>query len=138
MGRPTEFDLRLAQIRNIEQSNCIGTALYLTEEQDEDLRVNTFGVYCKHLDKLISLDYPVRGCLVAWQKQMITYDEPITKVPHLGVITRTNPMLVTNRFSVNGPIRENQPIAQISADEDYVNCTIHYYLPRALEKRLAI
>jgi hypothetical protein len=134
MDQPTLLELRLTRIRDKEQSNCIGTALYLTGEQDEDVYVSAAKAHRKFLRKLRQTGQPITGCLVAWE----SVELPITRlVNHMGVVVHTNPILVTQREGCNGQISEYTPIEQINSFGLYQRSTVFYYVPRLLESKLA-
>ena len=111
------------QIKNPNEVNCFGTALYLTCEIDEECFIHPWKVYEEYLANLQTLRAPIAGCLIAWRdnypKLIRLEDEKEEKsrlhVTHLGVVSRINPLLITHRDGTNKPIFENVPFCSVDA-----------------------
>ena len=78
----------LKQLGGFGGSNCIGTAFYIVGEFDTDKYIYS-AEHEKILNNLTRKDSPEEGFLIGWHKDGET--------SHLGVITRIEPLLVTNR-----------------------------------------
>ena len=125
-----EFErrLRIARWRDQElyPSNCIGTALYLVGEIEEDIDIGVhtaYNNYFRHLN--VSLN-PQIGSLIAWQHQ-----EP-RKIVHCAVITRLEPLEVAHREGCKGTVETNQPIESVKRTYRHFKGSLVYYLPRRL------
>ena len=117
-------------------SNCLGTALFVTGEIGEDRKTDVNVAYSKYLERLVRLDSPRVGCLLAWTVNL----GGLKTVEHMGVVTATEPIvLVTYRAGSSGIIMENQPIEAAGGSyHEFCStysfcCKEEYFLPRALQ-----
>lgn len=112
----SQFNQRLELIRNIRQSNCIGTALYLVGLQDQDDFVLTHEAQ-RYLSNLSRLVEPVEGCLVAWLNNDNS-DHEVISIPHMGVITLERPPCITHRDGRDGLVLVNESLARLTKYSD--------------------
>jgi hypothetical protein len=134
---PIMFLERIDQCRAVpSSSNCIGTALFITGEIEQDRFTDINTAYKLYLDgHLRKLDAPVVGCLVAW---ILDFNSFIS-TEHMGVITAIkNEVLVTYRKSRAGILMENRPLdvaggryAELMKQHDF--CRQEYFLPSILQ-----
>jgi len=109
-------------------SNCIGTALYLVGELEED-RYIWMGRGTR-LFKMMPYSKPIVGAIVSWNHY--------TKGPyHMAVVTSLNPLKVTQRDGERGPVETDVPLTRV--DWFYLlgkGESRTFHLPRKLEKAL--
>jgi hypothetical protein len=128
--------VRIASCRDSNRSNCIGTALYISGEEDSD---DFFGIHWVHearLKNLLRPEAPVLGCLVGWQGKVFpnsptSIHNPIL-VNHLGLVTSLEPLLVTHRNGHRGTFIEGQPFCEIDCIYGNSRASATFYIPRAL------
>ena len=117
---------RRKNIKKEGVSNCIGTALYLTGEIEEDF-------YLKHAynNKIHSLEVseiPKLGYFLSWE-------DPDEKMEHVGVITNLNPLSIAHREKYKGNFIQNQEVSELSKfDVSYLRKV--FRVPSKLKKIL--
>ena len=114
-----------------ELTNCIGTALFLVGEIDEERVVWDTEEIIRYLSRLKVLEKPEKGCIVSWEDKFSRCINPA----HVGIVTNIDPLLVTSRAGIyregvgNRPIIQDYPVEFI--DEDIGPGLIRkYYKPR--------
>jgi hypothetical protein len=128
---PTPFDKirrNIRLIKDLRSSNCIGPALFLVGERDHDEHYEPgTAVYYEHLGDLKELWRPLKGCLIAWQLRGNQ-----SEVHHMGVVTSTDPLLVTHRPGADMLVIEDEPFLDI---ELYGASAykVAFYLPQNLD-----
>jgi hypothetical protein len=128
---PTPLDeirRKINLTKDLRISNCIGTALFLVGERDYDEHYEPGPeVYYEHLGDLKELWRPLKGCLIAWQLR-----GNHSEVHHMGIVTSTDPLLVTHRPGVDMLVIENEPFLDI---ELYGASAykVAFYLPQNLD-----
>jgi hypothetical protein len=145
------FEERLDEVRRTDKSNCIGTALYLVGEQGTDKDISPELAYPIFLRNFQEIENPIEGCLAAWQQKMsfsgwlrqaIGVREWGPQIPHLGVITDTNPLLITHRAGLCERVVEGDEFSEVrdryikNSAEYFGKVEIVYYLPRDLASSL--
>jgi hypothetical protein len=117
-------------------SNCIGAALFISGEIENDCKIDVAAAYSSYLMRLRKVDSPKVGCLIAWTVNL----SGLITVEHIGIVTAVQPeVLVTYRMGSSGIIMENQPIEvaggsyrQFCKTYSFC-CKEEYFLPRVLE-----
>ena len=118
----TEMDRRIALCRGTKRSNCIGTALYVAGEQEEDVLVRVS--ILEELKKLEEISLPVEKSIVVWTNSEVA--------GHMGIVASVEPLLITGRDGKNGVFIENKPLSEVTAK--YSSYFIKkFYLPQRLE-----
>jgi hypothetical protein len=127
-----EFQQRLQHARELDQllhpSNCIGTALYLIGEIEEDNPIDPWLAYPSFLCRLQELKYPCKECIVAWHE--------FESVAHCAVVTDLKPLLVAQRRTFAGHLDVDIPLECVHAE--YIGSRAshyRYYFPRKNSRR---
>jgi hypothetical protein len=112
-----------------EDTNCVGTAFYLTGKQESDELVHP--LFEQTLKPLKEVKNPILGCFVAW----LFRGSNFTAVTHIGVVTNFNPLLITHRDTrKKGYLFKNEPFKKVN--KRYMDSSacmqVAYYLPNAL------
>lgn len=122
-----------AERKDTEDTNCIGTALYIARERDFETYEQPAAVYLQHLSSLKRLDRPELGCLVAWHTTLNLKDlgtdewiafegslsmEHLDRIYenkwdflytlHIGIVTSLSPIQITHRKGNERPVIVNQ------------------------------
>jgi hypothetical protein len=122
---------RITSCKDSLSANCAGTALYIVGEISKERFLERVDLDY-YLSRLKPMAKPIEGCLVTWE--FTDWQSPPfkRKVSHIGVITSTAPLLVTNRNGKGGKFIENQPFREANRyyGSDYFNV---FYLPRILD-----
>lgn len=123
MNNKTSLEERISIAkRKHEGKNCVGTALYLIGEEDEEGYIAPRDVIVSALSKI---EKPHIGALAVWSyKPWIIFRD---EVMHMGVITGINPTRVTHRPRYEQALIENQSCEEIS--EDY-SSPAKFYIPK--------
>lgn len=113
-----------------KNTNCIGTALYLTGLIDKELALCpdvVFNTFLKNLDKF-SIDeiVPEVGTLIAYEH---VYRGGIC-VLHMGVVTDTEPIRLMHRQGYAGMIMIDDSIERLNKEYIRPWCSPFYYLPK--------
>lgn len=126
---------RMDTLERYGVSNCIGTALYVAGELNEDKYM-----YGKESEEILynlkEKSSPHQGVLVAWCSEEEIY--------HLGIVTNTDPFLIFNREGANGHLKINQPFEKVCEEYSFVHGLlkryklkkIKYFVPSKLENIL--
>ncbi|MFH1290539.1 MAG: hypothetical protein ABIH92_03965 [Nanoarchaeota archaeon] len=97
-----------------EESNCAGTALYLVGQRERDRPCHPWNVHPYVLAELRRLAEPELNCLVAWEKdEPVPNGKPLVKVFHMGVITSTDPLLITHRIGNSKSVHQDEPFDEV-------------------------
>ena len=123
-----ELESRMALCSGTRRSNCIGTALYLTCEEKEDVPISGLWAH-DYISYLKQTDKPVKGCLISWELQL----KDATLISHMGVVTSTEPLLITHRAGPGSEVVENMSFSEMSwysVDGSYKPV---FYLPKMLD-----
>jgi hypothetical protein len=112
----------LGRLADTINSNCIGTALFITGEIKEERVIYPETAYRDHLRTLARNRKPKVGCLVAWHRGYTA--------EHMAVIINTEPLLVAHRLGAFGQFLTNVPFEEVD-DTNFIKV---YYLPTALRK----
>ena len=88
---------RISQVSRNNSSNCMGTAFYLSGEEEED-RYFSREESRKKLAGMKKVKEPELGCVVSWTNNRIPY--------HAGVIFMENPFYVVYRNKDNGTLMQ--------------------------------
>jgi hypothetical protein len=107
---PLDFTRRIDLCKDTFRSNCIGTAMYIVGEQQNDTTLSTKTSYGLYLRTLKSIQDPVVGCVAAWVWRAEWWLNPSRtriienniEIFHMGVVTSSDPLLITHRKSSNG------------------------------------
>ncbi|MCL5419979.1 MAG: hypothetical protein M1354_03850 [Candidatus Marsarchaeota archaeon] len=160
-GRAQALDdmaARIEECRGSRRSNCIGTALYIVGEIEEDRHIEPH-LAQEYLMGMETVERPELGCLVAWQEEVrpivrydasvlrfygsdaekyeeIVRDNSFTLTLHLGVMTYTDPLLVTSRWGFKGKFFIDQPLSEASMRAVELigigNSWVAYYAPKSM------
>lgn len=124
-----EIRQRIALCReNPRKSNCVGTALYIIKEQEEDRPMSGYGAH-DYLSELKQIEKPVVGCLISWEIPL--HDR--TVIRHAGIVTSTEPLLIAHRAGPGADFVENEPFSGLDAKHGMYS--IHrFYLPKILDE----
>jgi len=133
------FFERIEYSKTNPDGNCAGTAFYISGVCQSQRTID-HPIVVSALKSLKALAIPVQGCLIVW-KQASEFSEKYGLdrfVLHVGVVTSTNPLLVTHRLNDGGNFYLNQPIEEINQIYQKMqtkSCPvlISFYLPTALE-----
>jgi hypothetical protein len=122
--------------RWLRESNCSGTALYITGERPKEGYVGSV-VARAYLSRMVRIEEPVVGCLAAWQGNK-EWEGPFLalarelKIAHLGVITSVDPVLITHRKSIGGKFVVNEPFQEVKVHTTLRVFDQAFYLPTGL------
>lgn len=105
------FQRRLKEVEGTFQSNCIGTALYLTGERDDDEFIRSEDAH-KYLARLHQSEGPAIGHLVVWQYPI----QGRVVAIHMGVVVNLDPLLITDRDRCNGPVNPKIDIYRVARE----------------------
>lgn len=125
-------DKRIALcIRSTENySNCVGTALFITYERDNDWAVSG-SLIRNELLHLKQVKDPTAGYIVSWE----TPHKGKIIVSHMGVVTSIDPILVTHRKGPGMQVIKDQPFDDLN--RHYVEapffCEYRFYGPRMFD-----
>jgi hypothetical protein len=141
---PFSFLRRIEECKSAPlRSNCIGTALFITDVQRKDKFVRCESAHSIFLRHLTRTDVPIPGALVAWAKVSL---KGRVLVRHMGIVRQVEPngdLLITNRVGANGPIRELESASDTSMICGYNHSLVeanpktykeYYYLPPVLQQ----
>lgn len=110
--------------RTQSETNCIGTALFITGEIPYEIIVwNDRKRFFSLLKKAKKSHY---GAIMMWHY-------PEEKFSHAGVITGLEPLLITYRHGRRGRILIDQPIERVDKEYPKEEARINLYTPRILE-----
>lgn len=118
--------------RNLEDdcSNCVGTALYLVGEIDNDLHIEHPNQYIKNLKKT---DKQLLGCLIDWE-------DTISGIYHIAVIVKENPLTLSTRNGKNEKFIKNQLFLEVDSIYKETLWRLkeknNFYIPSKLQKIL--
>jgi hypothetical protein len=122
-----DYQERLRKAKaNQSDSNCIGTALYLSGLRSEDGYYSTRKVYNDYLMNLEEIDDPRKGSLVAWLN-VVSYG--VIQVPHMGIITIERPPCVTHRVGREDEILTNHSLIRLNTLYDGIFDYKFYNIP---------
>ena len=94
---------RARQLQSNTPSNCLGTMVYLIGASHEDTYVDP-PYFLDYQPYLKQISRPRTPCI-------ITFVDEQTRIPaHSGIVTGTNPLLVTSRTDYQGPVEISEPI----------------------------
>ena len=108
-------------------TNCIGAALFMVGEQSTPKAVDPFDAYYDFLEYLHQIPNSQEGCLISWEIKDGIFQR---KVCHLGVVTNTFPLLITNKRETDGPLKENESFDSVNSVYGSKRIEVRYYLPR--------
>jgi len=97
---------------NRGKSNCIGTMLFLTGNEEEDCHMEPRDFANVFDERLVRLSRPERYSIV------LLYHFDTGEILHSGVVTSVDPLAVTFRAGNDGPIMEDHTLEQFE-DIDY-------------------
>lgn len=120
---------RIDRCERINESNCIGTALFLVGMQDRDVSRSIKKVYNEELRRLRRLEEPEIGSLVGWLE---TYSGRVI-VEHMAGVISVDPLLVAHRIKACGPF---YTAVSFSIPDEYYNSNkkskVKFYLPKCI------
>jgi hypothetical protein len=122
--------------RWLRESNCSGTALYITGERPREGYVGSL-IARAYLSRMVRIDAPIVGCLAAWQGNR-EWEGPFLaisnelRIAHLGVITSVDPVLITHRKSLGGKFVVDEPFREVKVHTTLKVFDQVFYLPTGL------
>ncbi|MCA9485345.1 MAG: hypothetical protein KC506_00710 [Nanoarchaeota archaeon] len=123
---------RLNAIKETNQSNPLGTVLYLCGMQTDDEKILTPDFHELVLSKLVK-SRPLPGAIVSWE-----HKGPNEKVyiPQIGIMSRFSDYSVTYRDRDEGDLIVNQPIEEATGHLIHRRVSVNCYKPARIKLKI--
>lgn len=116
------------------ESNCIGTTLYLSGENDYDVSTSVKGEQIIQLNRSL---FPKKGYIVAWVREYGDSKFPYLEFYHTGIIdvVEGENILISHRDAKKGEFFNSQPISEIKEEQERGRLGLKrvYYIPSKIK-----